>query len=139
VDRTGEQIIQGHLAVRQVHERRDRICTVYFDVYEQAGEKVEMSKMKEENLSKPIQLNQMINSLHCRTKILQKYGMKQTWYHTLKKNKKISCTKQKTRNINIFHSHSGPEFKSASNRNEYPESSWSKVRPVRHVENLTAI
>jgi hypothetical protein len=33
----------------------------------------------------------------------------------------------------------GPEVDSASNRNEYQESSWGKGRPVRKVDNITAI
>jgi hypothetical protein len=39
-----------------------------------------------------------------------------------------------------FQPHYGPVVDSASNRNEYQESSWGgKIRPVRKADNLTAI
>jgi hypothetical protein len=40
-----------------------------------------------------------------------------------------------------FQPHYGPRVDSASNRNEYQESSWGggKERPARKVENLTVI
>jgi hypothetical protein len=39
-----------------------------------------------------------------------------------------------------FQSHYGPGVDSASNRNEYQESSWGKGgRPARKADNLTAI
>jgi hypothetical protein len=39
----------------------------------------------------------------------------------------------------IFQPQYGPGVDSASNRNEYQESSWGKGRPVRKADNLTAI
>jgi hypothetical protein len=41
--------------------------------------------------------------------------------------------------LESFHPHYGPGVDSASNRNEYQESSWGKGRPVRGADNLTAI
>jgi hypothetical protein len=35
--------------------------------------------------------------------------------------------------------HYGPGIDSATNRNEYDESSWAKGRPVRKADNLTAL
>jgi hypothetical protein len=41
--------------------------------------------------------------------------------------------------IFVFQLHYGPGFDSASNRNEYQESSWGKGRPARNADNFTAI
>jgi hypothetical protein len=38
-----------------------------------------------------------------------------------------------------FQLHYGPGFDSASNRNEYQESSWGKGLPARKADNFTAI
>jgi hypothetical protein len=38
-----------------------------------------------------------------------------------------------------FQPHYGPGVDSASNRNEYQESSWGEGRPARRADNLTAI
>jgi hypothetical protein len=38
-----------------------------------------------------------------------------------------------------FQLHHGPVVDSVSNRNEYQEFSWGKVRPARKADNLTAI
>jgi hypothetical protein len=38
-----------------------------------------------------------------------------------------------------FQPHHGTRVDSASNKNEYDESSWGKKRPARRADNLTAI
>jgi hypothetical protein len=49
------------------------------------------------------------------------------------------CYNPEGRGFDLFQPHYGPGVYSVPNRNDYQESSFGKVRPVREPDNLSAI